>query len=271
MRIYLLLGLILLMFTEAHCQSVKHVLFVGLERGDFFAEDIALLKNYHIIERPSMPLKDANNFRKLINSEYTFVLSPDNKIYAYDQKGELFDIWNRDIKQYKPDYHFDYEPVNGKSLEEFSLAIRIDSHKNVFPGGYIPDNAFPGTAQYSYLFGEGKNPNRQPYSNGRKIINEIAGIHQNNNLNPFWNENYLRANRSPEDTADIARATNFSNSSNPLRDIISIGSQWGSYAIGTGATIGDSYLDYRDLQRAKHIERRYSRGLSMHSYPYQYK
>lgn len=248
--VLILLALGMVSYSLAHQRFPDQVLLIGLELKDLQDKDSWELQQYRVIERKSMSLKKINSLRQELRAKYTLVLTETGQVYKYNSAGALENILDR--KCLNCDEHYGNR----------SLSANLP-----FPGDNVPDYVFPGTSQFSYLFGEGRNPPKRVYSNARRTLKEFSGTHQNNNIYPFWRENYLQADRLPSDYSSLSSSNDFRTSSDTVRDIVSIGTQWGSYSLGVGATFLDALIDKRELDNKRAWERHYRHGTPEYVYP----
>lgn len=235
---------------NSHQSYPDNILLIGLELEDLEEKDRWELHDYYIVERKSMSLDKANSLREELKAKYTLVLTETGQIYKYNKTGALENILKRQCRNCTEHY------------SNRSLSANLP-----FPGDNVPEYVFPGTSEFSYLFGEGRNPPKRVYSNARRTLKELSGTHQNNNIYPFWRENNLQADRLPSDYSSLSQSNDFRTSSDAVRDIVSIGSQWGSYTLGVGSTVLDAMIDKRELDNKRAWERHYRHGTPEYIYP----
>lgn len=117
------------------------------------------------------------------------------------------------------------------------------------------DDLINGSA-YSYLYGEGLKPiPRQPNSI-QSTIGILSGIHQNNNVYPFWTSYGTSSNiGSITDPEDLTVTSNSNYSK------VAVYGQWFSYGFGAASTVMDSLIDYQNLRQKHRIQEIYTNGM----------
>lgn len=232
--------------------GVKNILLIGTGVNSVSYSTRQWLQNYHVIQRAKLPNKEIKKLAQLSKAEYILV-SNGKSLNLYGKDGQYINvIESMNSVSKKPAIHVP-KPMGGKS-------------KQIYPGMNVPEYVFPGKSKYSYLFGEGDNSVRQfnymahnpVYHRSVQAIREFAGIHQNNNQNPFWRQNNIIPNQNLNNFTQLGDLPN--NTSARVRDVISLGTHVGTYGLGVGSVMLDAHYDYKNLQAKYYFNKVHQRG-----------
>lgn len=240
---------ILLLNVVSYANIYKsNALLLGVSLYDLgHSAGSTIKKNFNIIQRAPRPMNKIEGLVKETNSKLIIIKQPSG-IYAYN--------------------------TEGKVIHKFSKKVQNKHHKSTskkpLPGGNVPEHIFAHERHsHSYLFGEGDPQHHPPYTVARQAIKEFAGIHQNNNIYPFWYENYLHITGSVDEPFYQGDPRDASFSSNSVQDWLPNVAQWLSGGLGITSTLLDAHYDRKAIEHHRQELYHNMHGMPQYAYPNQ--
>jgi hypothetical protein len=164
--------------------------------------------------------------------------------------------------------------MNGSMSGNNINYVSPDNTSKPFPGANVSESLYPGTAEYSFLPGEGDFLAPPGISLGRQTLKQLTSLVQQNAY-PFWFDNQLTTDTSVINSLGGSN-TSFSGgfptlqiNSNTTANAAVVGSQLLGNGVGIGATVFDAVLEGRELKARRAYADAYANGTPYYQYPQQ--